>query len=707
MPADRLLGTLLRSLQSYTDQQDTPRLLGTAASLLVTLSNPLNVSLLTSQLLISPAIWERPDGLQTCLRVLSLFNSATIAKCKQQQDLADSQDETHQLGQPALSSGLGFHEWVRAVAKGADERSERYKHLVVIGGVLIGLETSELTENPESLKTTLEGALVQAANLALKEQRQAPGLGACCIALVLNHTFPVISDSARSQLDYDRLLPLLISSLWSSHEGLECGYFLGAVDLDIIQTRDNKFNWSSRSSSFRQIQSVSNRPLVSSMGPLSRLTAHAVENVRDIRLMQATLDEHSDFARSLLAQWRQIKLSEIDPVEETLYLHDDALKTSLPILWRVLKSALFGAVIILRAVVGRLLGDGAFANHLSVPNIASSILHILRNLHFISSRVGSKSFSQYTFVYLASLDVLNKYPLQADTFVKEICPNFLGHIPAHPLDRNLDLFFLDTSEHFTLVLPPETNEELLVPATSPYLVAGGNNHLLPIFEAAHSVMLSVLSAPQSATLAAKHLPFYIDALFKAFPQNLSTRQFRLAFKTLIRVITPPSPITTVQPDLPSILLELLYHRALNAPQTSLPRHPAMHRNIPAPSSGVITEEAPSPVISEREALVLTLIDSLPYLPIVDLEEWLPLVANALNSINDKEMRETCRHRFWEILNGGEMDAERSQICVAWWNTRGGRETVLFGWEDVHPNAGQSNAPMMSGALPVEESKSKL
>lgn len=57
------------------------------------------------------------------------------------------------------------------------------------------------------------------------------------------------------------------------------------------------------------------------------------------------------------------------------------------------------------------------------------------------------------------------------------------------------------------------NERLLLSAAQPYLAAGGNNHLLEIFESAHSVVLAVLAAPLSANMAAKHLPSYVDTLF--------------------------------------------------------------------------------------------------------------------------------------------------------------------------------------------------
>lgn len=57
------------------------------------------------------------------------------------------------------------------------------------------------------------------------------------------------------------------------------------------------------------------------------------------------------------------------------------------------------------------------------------------------------------------------------------------------------------------------NEDLVISAAMPYLPAGGDNRLLEIFEAAHSVVLSVFAVPENAEAAARHLPFYVDTLF--------------------------------------------------------------------------------------------------------------------------------------------------------------------------------------------------
>lgn len=138
---------------------------------------------------------------------------------------------------------------------------------------------------------------------------------------------------------------------------------------------------------------------------------------------------------------------------------------------------------------------------------------MLQNLSFILARTGQSTSSQYAFVNLTAIDILSQYPQLSQEFLEEIRPAYIGQIPAHPLDRCLDLHFLNTAEHFTLVLSPTVNEQLLISAALPYLAAGGNNNLLEIFEAAHSIVLAVLAAPRSADMAANHLPFYVNTLF--------------------------------------------------------------------------------------------------------------------------------------------------------------------------------------------------
>ena len=267
MPVDRLLSTLLRSLQTYTDQQDTPRyasrvhgsaahtnhdsLLGTASSLLTTLGNPHNLSLLTSHLLTAPALWDRPDGVRTPLRMLSVFHAAVTTIITHHNDVRFNKAPKLTPGQTPIGGGLSLDEWVRAIVAGADDRSRRWKHLVVLAGLLIGIGSLEEQGMDlywaSAMRKRVEGALVRATNLALvevRERSEADGLGGQTITLALNHAFGCIGDVERTQIDYDLLLPVLIGTAYYSNEGFQSAYFLGGLDMDIRTTKSGKLDWS-------------------------------------------------------------------------------------------------------------------------------------------------------------------------------------------------------------------------------------------------------------------------------------------------------------------------------------------------------------------------------------------------------------------------------------------------------------------------------
>lgn len=488
------------------------------------LGNPLNLTLLSSQLLTAPSLWSHPVDLHSCRKILSVFNTAAIAVLQN-----DTTDE------PRIPYGrnrkIEYEAWVRAVAEGADDKSPRWRHMLLLGGILMGFEGQNRRGLPRHIRVKLESALSRAAQLALEELGPETGIDGQCITMVLNYTFELLSDLERSKLDYDRLLPAMIQSAYLSSEGLEGGYFLGSIDQDVVEAPGKQFRWSSNSPTFGIVSAVAARPLVSTLGPLSRLIAHSVDNVRDPRIVGQTVDYLAGFVRTLMVQWRQNKLSEIDVAEEMEFLDAESREITLPALWKMLRNCLYSVVITLRAVLGRTINDPALAANSSklqtsrdvcfvltiffpgAPYLSMQCLHILRNMYFISSRLGQNASSQQTFVLLAAIDILSQYPVLAENFLRSIKPSDIGQIPAHPVERCLDLFFLNVAEHFPLVISSETNEELLLSAAFPYLATGANSLLLEIFEAAHSLVLVVFAIPHNSELAAKHLPFYIENLF--------------------------------------------------------------------------------------------------------------------------------------------------------------------------------------------------
>lgn len=705
MPSDRLLGTLLRHLQTYTDQQDTPRfvlipgrvkqhrltsprLFGTASSLLTSLNNPLNVTLLTSQLLSAPAIWTRPEGLRSCMRMISVFHAAAQALVKHENAIRDKVPDA-EFSQLQHERTLAKDDWIEAVIVGADDHSPRWRHLLAIAGLLLGFGPAEEENISNNMRHKLESALITAANLALEETLDDDELGCGGITLVLNHCFPVLTNYERSKLDYDLLLPVLMKTTFYASEGLQSAYFLGALDRDIQVTGGGKLRWPEQSQSYQRIQQLSAGPLVKSLGPLSRLIGHTIEQVRDPWLVTAALDDLSNFARTVITQWRQNRLSGVETSEQSEYLDETTITTTSPALFGLLKSVLFASVIVMRSALGRLLGDPVLAKDDLAPGIAQQTLHTLRNLYFITTRQGQSTFSQYNFVYYTSMDILSQYPIEVEAFLRATQPPQIGTVADHPLDRTLDLFFLNTVEHFTLILPTHLTADIIVPVVTSYLAAGGKGPLLPVFEAAHSVTLAVFSAPQNAQATIANLPFYVDSLFRVFPLNLSARQFRLAFKALLKLTSPPSPLAVEQPMMPAVLLDLLHERAHHAETTPIPIHSG------TPEGSI---ESPIP-LSEQAVLTLTVVDGLTQIPLDLLDEWLPITADMIHDVQDWNMREHCKQHFWHILvESGELDPERSRVCHAWWSTSGGKEWVLYGRDE---------AALMSGGLNEGVPESKL
>lgn len=149
------------------------------------------------------------------------------------------------------------------------------------------------------------------------------------------------------------------------------------------------------------------------------------------------------------------------------------------------------------------------------------MLKILHHLCFISSRLGTDKLSQYSFVYLASIDALSQDSTRIEEFLRDIQPAEIGKISKHPLDRSMDQYFLNAAEHFALVLHTAAAKELLTPAASPYLSIDANPKLFQIFEAAHSVVLAVLAAPHNIKYAASQIESYASLLFQVGPFALA------------------------------------------------------------------------------------------------------------------------------------------------------------------------------------------
>lgn len=149
------------------------------------------------------------------------------------------------------------------------------------------------------------------------------------------------------------------------------------------------------------------------------------------------------------------------------------------------------------------------------------ILKILRNYYFISSRLGTDTLSQHSFVYLTAVDIISQYPKFAEALLDQLKPAQIGLIPQHPLDRCLDTYFLNTAEHFATGLNTKIADGLLLSAAMPYLGTNDERKSLEAFEAAHSVMLAVMAAPHNKDLTVSRIEMYAGRLFEVCHVNPS------------------------------------------------------------------------------------------------------------------------------------------------------------------------------------------
>jgi hypothetical protein len=157
---------------------------------------------------------------------------------------------------------------VKAVVNGADTNSPRWRHSLLLSGILIGFEGQDRLGLPANIKTKLESALVKAIVLSLEERDPGDKLAGYCITMVLNHSFELLSDFERSQIDYDLLLPILVEATVFSPEGLEGGYFLGTIDRDVKEVSGKKFSWAAQSPTHLHVRNILSKPLIASLGAL-------------------------------------------------------------------------------------------------------------------------------------------------------------------------------------------------------------------------------------------------------------------------------------------------------------------------------------------------------------------------------------------------------------------------------------------------------
>lgn len=169
------------------------------------------------------------------------------------------------------------------------------------------------------------------------------------------------------------------------------------------------------------------------MSALASLAATCVREAKSPGSIHVLLDRLNEFTGTLTAQWSMTRLSGVSQVDEPRLIDKESRRATIPVVLQILKMVLFTTVVVVGEVSSRLVREEAWKEGRKV--VASKILHTLRGLYFITSRLGTQGFTSYNFVYMSSIDILEMHPDEAEKFTKSISPqNGNAHSKANPPD---------------------------------------------------------------------------------------------------------------------------------------------------------------------------------------------------------------------------------------------------------------------------------
>ncbi|KAF3309608.1 hypothetical protein TWF173_010697 [Orbilia oligospora] len=623
-----LLTAILQSLQAPAGRNTNIRtIVNNTAVTLSRLTNPLNVSLLATQSLAAPAVWNNPSPLSASQAVFDIFRLSTQERARES------------------NRALSLNEWIDAVVTGADARVPRWKHALVSSGILAAFEADD-ARLPFTTRTNLEAHLLEVVNFHFEFSTSGIETHACILAI--SNAYRLLSEDSRYMLNYPALTGALLPAMFLSPEGYQTGDFLRQIDRSIPIGHQKMAVVPSFS-----LKDFLTHPFVANMGALAKLAATSMASSGETETINGALSVLATYSRSLVSIWRETGLSTL-PDDATI--SQDPVQTNTAQLWHVLKSSLFSAVVVLESIVRVLLQSHQIARNNEVHTFASQILCILRDFYFITHRTNPAAFGTYMFVYHACVDIVMSNPAQAESLAAQLAPIQAGTIPAHPTDILRDLYFLNTLEYLVVSCSSRFCTTIVSPSLTPYLTSPSITPILrEPFESAHSLMLAMIGCPQLVESSYKILPGYIESVFAAYPLFLSTRQFRLAMASLVKFTSPPTALSGIQRDLPDIILEMMCARIEAADS----RYPVKAYKPPsAPADATPDGSAPAAAepqaeeeFTERDVCILSMLDSLPFMEEAALERWLDIAA------------------------GGELDVGRSQLAIPWWS-EGGREVVL-------------------------------
>lgn len=683
--------------------------------LLPTLKNPLNIKLITTELIFSPKI--NPSLIDTSI---DLDLTALLVD-----GLRAASNRKAQITDPTISP----RSWALQVLESVENLApqEQWRALPVLAGIIQALEVDDPTPKAELVvkKADLDRfqrLFINSVNATFDFYSQL-GLNVCQIPstlIALSAVSSKLDDYYKRQLRTSTILPRVVDLIYTSTYGLNNGQLLRTVASDKDAKELNK--------------ALNENPVLVRLSSLSLLIQFLIQNshpTRDFEIISTALQVISSYS-ILLSQEYQSLVKNIGA---------DAAEQNHKV-WRFLKTSLFSIAVSLQGYTSWLLEylPKDLYQQNAVP-IASTIIEAFAHIYFIVAQVSLSGFPTFDFVYFTCMDILldPQFKLEGvSTTVTDLAAPFLAAttkshsyklIEGDLVTRGKLIFLLNIFELMTPLVPFHpwkdskrnvvTISQVIMPLTKQFLTSPDQTkftitptYFQPVLESAHSVFLAIVSTPSQAleknngllngeiisdkseasqqqSPESRHdvretenfldteLPGYLNTVLDLFPGVLSPNQFTLAITTIVRAFSPPSPMYNVSRSRSRWILEQIHDKARNKIEPGHPLPPMIgtHQQQINNTQDDHKDDKNIPIPTIRAVVVSALIHSLPYIEISLLEPWLNKVIRLVqNPTLDGKLKAgsalALEQQFLEAdlfqMISEELEQYKSNVGIKWW-----------------------------------------
>lgn len=462
------------------------------------------------------------------------------------------------------------------------------------------------------------------------------------------------------------------------------------------------------------VTNLMNNPVIKHLNRLSFLLENYFQ-VLDLQpnsfnLIWESLIEIKQFNQNLCEQTQTSKFNTSQSQKSNNPLHQQ--------FWILMKSILFSQCIIYQGIYSRFLkaknGYMSFRTYnidQEYKEISFKVLESLYYLNYVLVSIGQGGFDTYNFTYYLSLEVILKnFAVEFERFTMFLIGYPNVNLNSKVLNENFVikskvLFVMGLWENY--LQNNHVNNDFTISTIFPLCLDIVNNSDIKahdLIEACHSVLLLYFSNHNKEINIGASLD-YINLVVSQFPAILSPHQLSVAIETLGKSILTQTAANALKSRAEE-MLNFIYFKCLHtkngiyinpqnkgfhsaqpiseiAAESTLRTFDSKHNDrdiihdnkrkkpskqimldlIPDSHQAYKFEKRLTPETS-KEAMVLTIINLVPYLPLSIFTRWLDKVFILIEGC-DKPETIYLLEMLWKVISEN-LDLNRGELAIRWW-----------------------------------------